>query len=204
MKIKVGELRKIIREVAEEVGGSSGGSLGALAAAIDDLAATWKEWSATVTDSTGFTKYGDAASNIDAVRVLRNDAGTDKWDASTKEAAAANREAAAWVAAADALPWPSDDVALKVAIMRRWVHNYKGQSLRWTSDDAYITAAGFEPPEPSVLLKPAMSDIQLEGNQWMRLVLGVSGGAVAAATEKIRKTAEDAAAARRKAPARRR
>ena len=202
MKIKVGELRKIIREVAEEVGGSSG-SLDALAGAIDDLAATWKEWSATVTSPTGFTKYGDAASNIDAVRVLRRDAGTDKWDAATRAAATKNPEAAAWIAAADALPWPSDDVALKVAIMRRWVHDYRGQSLRWSRDDAYITAAGFQPPEPSVLLKPAMSDIQLEGNEWMRLMLGVPGGAIAAATEKIRKTAEDAAAATRRRPRRR-
>lgn len=200
MKIKVGQLRQIIREVAEDAAAEAAAEdTAALSAAIDDLASTWNKWSARVTSPTGFSKYGDDASNIDAVRILRKDQGTEKWGADAHDAAEGNAAAAQWVADADALPWPSSDIEVKVAILKHWV---KGSSSKW--DGKFLESKGVAMPTPGVNVQPSIADIQIAGGEWMRLVLGVPGNKVAGAMYRLSSYASDAFTAERKAANRKR
>ena len=203
MKIKVGDLRRIIREVAEETA-EGGADLGALSAAIDDLAATWNSWSVRrrATDAPDVEVMGDESRHIDAVRFLVGDQGTEKWAQKLGQekiaALKADTEAADWIVAADVLPWPSDDVAVRVAILKAWTTDYRGERRSYPGDVAFLAEAGIAPPEPTVGVASSMADIQIPGGQWMRLVLGVSSGDIMGALNKIA-----AADKERRAPKRR-
>ena len=197
MKIKVGDLRKIIREVAEDAAAEE---TAALSAAIDDLAATWNSWSGRrrAADDADVEVMGAAAKHISAVRVLRKDQGTDKWGPEKAAAAKNDDDAAAWIADADALPWPSSDLTVKVAILKFWATDYRGERRSYPGDVAFLAEAGIAPPEPTVGVKSSMADIQIPGGEWMRLVLGVKSGDIMGALMKIH-----SADAARRAPKRR-
>jgi hypothetical protein len=160
MKIKVGELRRIIREVA----GAAGKSTSELAAALDELAATWNEWSSMEAkgDIPGTSGYS-GAKLMSGVRVILGDAAAVRWPNASE--LAADPEAQEYAAAVEALPWPTDDVSVRAALVQPWV-----SSTRDAAVAAVLGRAGLEVPVPRVRLAP--SPFAGHGGGWKAVVLG--------------------------------
>ena len=181
--------RRAVRAVAE--GGGELIDLSALSARIDRLASTWNRWSVRrrAKDDPDMEVMGEESRHIDAVRTIRQDQGTEKWASRLgpdKVAAyVSDPDARAYVADADSLPWPSQGVDVRVAILLAWTTDYKGERIVYPGDAAFLARSGIGAPQPTVGVASSMADIQILGGEWMRLVLGVTSGDVMSARIKI-------------------
>jgi hypothetical protein len=117
MRIKLGQLKAIIREVAE-----GGGDAIALGAAIDDLTERWNDWISLESNEGPFMGSGAkgerGAKYIDGVRVILGDENASRWSNAAEYAALP--EAQEFARGVAAIPWPSDDVTIRGAILALW------------------------------------------------------------------------------------
>ena len=117
MRIKLGQLKAIIREVAE-----GGGDAVALGAAIDDLTERWNDWISLEANEGPFMGSGAkgerGAKYITGVRIILGDEAASRWKG--VEGYAALPEAIDFARGVEAIPWPSDDVTVRGAILALW------------------------------------------------------------------------------------